>query len=529
MHLLKRLLFCGFLSFCSGLLFGQENQSNIEVSFHAPVAPLVRGLPQNQVALIRIFVPSGRSLSIQQLSVRLNNTAVASLERLDLFFTGSEVQIGRQAQPLATLSNFSETSIISLTHQLEPGLHHFLLSATLKSSAPIGEKCMIQPLQLVSLHGARFPIKEHKTDPFVPSSSTKRIAEGLRLPGQDQVHTYRIPGLTTTQQGTLIAVYDVRYKNSGDLPGDIDVGMSRSKDGGQTWEPMRIIMDMGAPHQNNGVGDPAILFDPVTNTIWVAALWSKGNRSIAGSQPGLSPDTTGQLVLVSSSDDGNTWSEPISITNQVKNPAWHLYFNGPGNGIAMENGTLVFASQYWDETTSPSRVGTPFSSIIYSSDHGKTWKSGIGAKRNTTEAQVVETSPGTLMLNMRDNRGRFRSISTTTNMGSQWQEHPTSYQALVDPVCQASILKANIVEKGRNREVIFFSNVASDRARINMTIKASLNRGEEWLEKNQLLVDTRPSYGYSALTKIDDHHLGLLYESIGGLYFIKIPVKEVIP
>ena len=31
----------------------------------------------------------------------------------------------------------------------------------------------------------------------------------------------------------------------GDLPGDIDVGMSRSTDGGQTWEKMKNIMDMG--------------------------------------------------------------------------------------------------------------------------------------------------------------------------------------------------------------------------------------------------------------------------------------------
>ena len=47
----------------------------------------------------------------------------------------------------------------------------------------------------------------------------------------------------TTKTGTLIAVYDARYKGWGDLPGHIDVGMSRSRDGGRTWEPMKIIMD----------------------------------------------------------------------------------------------------------------------------------------------------------------------------------------------------------------------------------------------------------------------------------------------
>ena len=278
-------------------------------------------------------------------------------------------------------------------------------------------------------------------------------------------------------------------------------------------------------HENNGIGDPSILFDPVTKKIWVAALWSKGNRSIAGSEPGLSPDTTGQFVLVSSDDDGLTWSEPVSITSQVKNPIWHLYFNGPGNGIAMQNGTLVFASQYWDETRKP---GMPHSSIIYSDDHGKTWKSGIGAKSNTTEAQVVETTPGTLMLNMRDNRGSFRSVATTKDFGQTWTEHATSYNALQDPVCMASIIKAKVNVKGQLKDVLFFSNVNSSTARINMTIKASLDLGETWLPANELLLDERRSFGYSALTKIDDNTIGILYEGSRDLYFVRIPVKDII-
>lgn len=61
-----------------------------------------------------------------------------------------------------------------------------------------------------------------------------RFAKIVRRAGQDGVDTYRIPGIITTKKGTLIAVYDVRYKSSQDLQGDIDIGMSRSTDGGQT-------------------------------------------------------------------------------------------------------------------------------------------------------------------------------------------------------------------------------------------------------------------------------------------------------
>lgn len=343
----------------------------------------------------------------------------------------------------------------------------------------------------------------------------------IRKAGQDGVHTYRIPGITTTNKNTLIAVYDIRYKNSSDLPGNIDVGMSRSKDGGKTWEPMKVIMDIGEPHDNNGVGDPAILFDPATKKIFVTALWSKGNRSIAGSGSGLTPDETGQFVISESSDDGLTWTAPVSITPQVKDPAWKLFFQGPGNGMVMKDGRLVFTAQYWDASH------MPHATIIYSDDHGKLWKRGTGAKSNTTESQVVETTPGTLMLSMRDNRGKFRSVATTTDMGKTWTEHSTSHNTLPDPVCMAGFMKANVKWKGGRKDILFFSNPASSSARENLTIKASTDLGESWPAEYQILIDERSTYGYSVMTKINNKTIGLLYEGKGDLYFLRVPVKDI--
>ena len=46
----------------------------------------------------------------------------------------------------------------------------------------------------------------------------------------------------TTPRGTLVAVFDLRHRGQGDLPADIDVGMMRSEDRGETWSrPFRIL------------------------------------------------------------------------------------------------------------------------------------------------------------------------------------------------------------------------------------------------------------------------------------------------
>ena len=360
---------------------------------------------------------------------------------------------------------------------------------------------------------------------FVYAAPYRHLSVGtaVRRAGDDGVHTYRIPGIVETDKGTLLAVYDIRYLNTRDLPGHVDVGLNRSTDGGRSWSPMRVIMDMGAPHENNGVGDPTILFDPATKRIIVAALWSKGNRSIAGSKPGLSPDTTGQFVLAHSDNDGLTWSAPYSITPQVKEPRWHLFFQGPGNGIAMQDGRLVFPAQYWDENR------MPYSTIIWSEDHGASWKGRVlGPKSNTTESQVVETRPGTLMLNMRDNRGKFRSVSTTTDMGVTWNTHPTSYSALPDPVCMGSLIKAKVRVKGELRDVLFFSNPNTSAGRHHITIQASLDLGETWQPANKLLVDERECFGYSSLVTVGTDRIGILYEGIRDLYFVTYPVDSII-
>ncbi len=361
----------------------------------------------------------------------------------------------------------------------------------------------------------------------------QRMGIALRKQDSDGVPVYRIPGLVTSNSGTLLSVYDLRRQGWRDLPGNIDVGLSRSTDGGRTWEAMRTIMDMGQDKKfaYDGVGDPAILVDRTTGTIWVAATWHHGNLGWNGSGPGFDPHETGQLLLVRSDDDGVTWSAPINITRQVKQPEWCFLLQGPGRGITMEDGTLVFPAQY--------QLGLqgkrePRSTILFSKDNGTSWHLGTEAKSNTTEAAVVELKAGTLMLSMRDNRGRKppgkRAVATSKDLGRSWNAHKTSGEALDDPVCMASLIHVGRDLTGKADGQLLFSNPAVDRApRRHMTINHSKDYGVTWNTKGALLLDEGASAGYSCLTMINERTVGIVYESSRAhLAFQRIPLEAII-
>jgi len=354
----------------------------------------------------------------------------------------------------------------------------------------------------------------------------QRLGVSVRNAGDDGIPVFRIPGIITTNHGTLIAVYDIRHRGWGDLPGDIDVGMSRSIDGGRSWEPMQTVLDTGddPAWRYDGVGDPSILYDPATDTIWVAAIWSHGDRSWNGSGPGLSPEQTGQFILTKSTDDGDTWSDPINITRQIKDLGWAFLLPSPGKGITMQNGTLVFPAQF---RLSPEEGRVPYSTVITSSDHGVTWRIGSGARSNTTECTVVEVEPGTLMLNMRDNRGGSRAVAMSQDLGRTWTTHPTSRGALPGPVCNASLIRARAADTPARPWLVFMNPNVTTAPRRHMTLKLSTDGGMTWPHAHHLLLDEGISAGYPSITMLDDDTLGVFYEgSRAHMTFQRIPVAD---
>ena len=412
--------------------------------------------------------------------------------------------------------------LLTGNQNLYPGVNFFWVSIEMKPEASLLTKITAE-VTGVTADGQSLPVKCVSAPNVI-----RRLGAGVRHAGDDGAAAFRIPGLVTTNKGTLLGVYDVRYNSSVDLQEHIDIGLSRSIDGGKTWEKMRLPLAFGEygglPAAQNGVGDPSILVDTKTNTIWIIAAWTHGmgnQRAWWSSQQGMDVNHTAQLVLVKSTDDGKTWSEPINITEQVKHPEWYFLLQGPGRGITMEDGTLVFPIQYIGKDRIPN------AGIMYSKDRGETWTIHNHARTNTTEAQVAEVVPGTLMLNMRDNRGGSRAVYTTSDLGMTRKEHESSRTALPEPVCMASLISVKAADNVLGKDILIFSNPNTTNARKNITIKISLDGGNTWA--HQLLLDEGENWGYSCLTMVDKETIGILYESsVAHMTFQCIKLKDIV-
>lgn len=528
-------------------VFAQTVFANDTLYVREQQIPILLDRADNVLCMIRISAQKGDVLN--QLTMQFTQeSSLNAIQAVRLYYAGTEApeRKGFHFNPANYISSHTpgktrmanpsysvkqdETTLIknSITlHSEQPllkGTNYFWVSIQMKPQASLQSKVSFTlPEALINNQPATIAWQGKAEAP-------RRVGIGVRQAGDDGSAAYRIPGLVTSNRGTLLGVYDIRYNSSVDLQEKVDIGVSRSTDKGQTWEPMRIAMTFGEtgglPHAQNGVGDPSILVDEKTNTIWIVAAWTHGmgnGRAWNNSMPGMTPDETAQLMLVKSEDDGKTWSQPINITSQVKHPSWYFLLQGPGRGITMKDGTLVFPIQFIDSTRIPN------AGIMYSKDRGKTWHLHNLARTNTTEAQVAEIEPGTLMLNMRDNRGGSRAVAITKDLGKTWTEHPSSRKALQEPVCMASLLKVDAKDNITGKPLLLFSNPNTTRGRHHITIKASLDNGLTWSPSQQVLLDEGESWGYSCLTLIDKETIGILYESsVAHMTFQAVKIKDLI-
>lgn len=363
---------------------------------------------------------------------------------------------------------------------------------------------------------------------FLPALALLTLASPLRaveqtdvfVSGQEGYHTYRIPAVIRAKDGALLAFCEGRKSAGGDS-GNIDLLLKRSTDGGRTWGAQQVIWDDEA----NTCGNPCPVLDEATGTLWLLLTHNLGTdhekEIVAHTSKG-----TRTVWIASSADHGMTWTKPVEITSSTKKPEWTWYATGPGIGIQIKEGAhkgrlVIPCDHNYDDPDDPKKHQTG-SHAIYSDDHGKTWQLGAPIRPKANECQVAELfdGRGTLLMNMRSNTGHnLRTQATSTDGGATWSAAEDA-RALIEPVCQGSILRHDAAK------LLLFSNPAA-KTRVSLTVRASADNAQTW--RDVAVLHEGPA-AYSCLVAIGANEAGCLYErgekrAYEKITFARFPVK----
>jgi sialidase-1 len=339
------------------------------------------------------------------------------------------------------------------------------------------------------------------------------------IPQKDGYPAIRIPSIVTTQQGTLLAFAEGRQ---GGDHSENDLIMKRSVDNGNTWSEVIVLNDQGKLSLNN---PQAVVLDSGK----ILLMYQRSKLGEHKASDGYGPDSFFTFIQTST-DDGLSWSEPRDISKQVKREKRITSVAaGPGIGIVLQHGPRQ------GRIIMPYNQG-PFNDwrvyAVYSDDDGQTWQMGDvvpeDGKGHGNEVQMVELPDGRVMLNARaqgSTATKHRKIAFSDDAGQTWSKLKID-ENLIDPTCQAAILRYSWPTEGKSR--ILFSNPASQSQRANGVLRISYDEGQTW--QNQVSIYPN-GFAYSCLTRLQDDRIGVLFERDGykTISFTAIPLSALEP
>lgn len=314
---------------------------------------------------------------------------------------------------------------------------------------------------------------------FIPLFNSK-MSEG--------VSCYRIPSLVTAPNGDLIAAMDERVSSCADLRGnrDINIVLRRSLDNGNTWTEMERIIDYP---DGQSASDPSMIVDQETGVVFLFYNFMdlENEKNIY------------YLKFLRSSDNGKTWSSPVDITSQITKPEWRtdFMFITSGRGTQTNTGTLV-------HTLVNLAKGLH---LFASEDHGENWYLIDTPIQPGDESKIVELADGSWMINSRVNNSGIRYVHISSDEGKTWTSRPDS--TLIDPGCNASIIRYTSVKRGDDQNRLLFANAKTKKDRKNITIRISYDEGKSWSAGKTIYAG---SSAYSSMTILENGGIGLFFE-----------------
>jgi sialidase-1 len=274
---------------------------------------------------------------------------------------------------------------------------------------------------------------------------------------------------------------------------------------------MQLVQDEpGNPKANIWIGNPTPVVDQ-TDPKHPGRVWLAFTRSNA------------KMFVTSSDDNGNTWAKRRDITAETMKPAWDWCAAGPVHGIQLERGShagrIIIPCDH--QIKSSKSWGAH---LVYSDDHGASWKLGAVDTRATddplhpNECVAVELADGRVYVNAREHNGSdpaTRAIAYSGDGGQTFDAPFVAEPNITSPVVQNSLVRLTLADRGGPPNVLVYCGPGHPTERRDLTILASFDEAKTWERKT--VVHAGPA-AYSDLVKLDDGHVGVLFEAGHRLY-----------
>lgn len=334
--------------------------------------------------------------------------------------------------------------------------------------------------------------KEAKIEEINEPETQELVFEDLfNAEAKENIACYRIPSLITAPNGDIIAAIDERVPSCADLRGskDINIVQRRSTDNGRTWSEIETVVDFP---EGESASDPSMIVDEETEEIFMFYNFMDLDNEA----------NIYYLHVVSSKDNGKTWTEPRDITTEIAKDEWHKDFKfiTSGRGTQTSSGRLLHTLVNLDNGLH----------LFGSDDHGENWFLIDTPIQPADESKVIELADGRYMINARVNTGEgHRYVHISDDKGESWETRPET--KLTDPGNNASIIR--YTRDGENeKDILLFSNSNDAEKRKNLSVRISYDEGETWSEGKTIYPG---SAAYSDLTVLENGDIGVFFEADG--------------
>lgn len=412
----------------------------------------------------------GTASAITDNVVTVNFTDNVTFKESQRFYVTADIKSD------ATVGNKFDVAITNFTYNNDQ-------SATLTSANPEGQ-------------GVIYKVQSAPFQPYDLGSHYWRIPAMVVLHHQQ--------GENASKNGRVVTMADNRFDHNSDLPNHIDVYERHSDDNGATWSTHKMVVGTEADHAlvggNHGFGDVSLV-ECASGKIVAIMVGGPGYFGSTPSNP-IVP------TIITSTDGGDTWSAPRTLTDELYNTTYtegvvQGSFAGSGRGLMLQrqkdeqlNGRIMFAMSH-RFTVNGNRSIQEY--IIYSDDEGDTWKfSTQSAYNGGDESKLVELADGTVMISVR--QSGQRGYNTSTDGGVTWGTQ-AKWADIDGNACNGDILYVN--------KHVMLHSYPNDGKRKNVTIKASFDSGKSW--SNPYVV-CAPSSCYSTMDVTKDGDIAIFYE-----------------